>query len=234
LPLLPLYFPPVDRHLKERLVGAAVLLAVANILISEMLSGPASDSGDAAVGVAVTADGSPIKTYTIDLRQREQSDTVDSSVMPPPELPVPLVAQAPIPAATQEPQSAQSDTQAAVPIEPQPKVEQPMPLPSKSTVQTDEKPDPKPEPKPEPKLEPKPTAGGWAIQVASLGTRAAAERMAGELKRDGFTTFVMPVQVNGKTLFRVRVGPVATRQAADALLPKVKRLHAAAAVVTQG
>ena len=69
------------------------------------------------------------------------------------------------------------------------------------------------------------------MQVAALDTRAGAEKMAGELKRDGFSAFVMPVEVKGKTLFRVRVGPVATRQAADALLPKVKRQHAAATVV---
>ena len=41
---LALYFAPVERKVKERLVGAAVLMAAAVILIPEMLSGPDRES----------------------------------------------------------------------------------------------------------------------------------------------------------------------------------------------
>ena len=51
--------------MKERLVGAAVLMAAAVILIPEMLSGPSRDLPPKQAG----AEAGPIKTYTIDLTQ---------------------------------------------------------------------------------------------------------------------------------------------------------------------
>jgi DedD protein len=212
----------VERHLKERLIGAAVLVAVAIILIPEMLSGPATDSQNSDA-TPVAADGSAIKTYTIDLRKREQASDLPVAA-PPPEL-VPEVPPAEV--TKPEPEPTQPEPEAervAQPAQAEPQ-RQPEPVAAK--------PAPKPEPV-KPQSQPAAIAGGeWAVQVAALDTRAAAEKMAGDLKRDGFSAFVMPVEVKGKTLFRVRVGPVATRQAADALLPKVKRQHAAAAVVPQ-
>jgi DedD protein len=210
----------VERHLKERLIGAAVLVAVAIILIPEMLSGPDSDLQDTSA-TPVTADGSAIKTYTIDLRKREQASDLNVAV-PPPEL-VPEVP----PAEVDKPEAPQ----------PKPEAERAAPpaqaAPERPVEPVVAIPAPKPEPT-KPQSQPAATVSGeWAVQVAALDTRAAAEKMASELKRDGFSAFVMPVEVKGKTLFRVRVGPVATRQAADALLPKVKRQHASAAVVPQ-
>jgi DedD protein len=209
----------VERHLKERLIGAAVLVAAGNILITEMLSGPASDQQDAST-TPVTADGSAIKTYTIDLRKREQASDLNVAVPPPEWVPEvsPEVATPETPRPEPEPVRAAPPPQAAPEQPVEPVVAQPAP---------------KPEPA-KPQSQPAATASGeWAVQVAALDTRVAAEKMASELKRDGFNAFVMPVEVKGKTLFRVRVGPVATRQAADALLPKVKRQHASAAVVPQ-
>jgi DedD protein len=54
----------VERHVKERLIGAAVLVAAAVILIPEMLSGPKRPATAAAPARAGEV---PMKTYTIDL-----------------------------------------------------------------------------------------------------------------------------------------------------------------------
>jgi len=71
----------VEKHVKERLVGAAVLAAAAIILVPEMLSGPGgarqktSVRGEAAVTSDATADmkseaaSGSLKTYSIDLNQ---------------------------------------------------------------------------------------------------------------------------------------------------------------------
>jgi DedD protein len=210
----------VDRHLKERLIGAAVLLALAWIFIPEMLSSPASRSASE-TATAVTADGSAIKTYTIDLRQREQADP-HAAAMPPPELPMPEA-----PAA--EPSKPQVVEPPAAPVaasEPKP-----APEPVVDVPKPEAKPESKPESKPEPKPASKPAGGDYVVQVTSLDSRAAAEKIAGDLKRAGFASFVMAVEVKGKMMYRVRVGPAGTRAEADALLAKVKRTQPGAAVM---
>jgi len=220
----------VERQLKERLIGAAVLVAVAIILIPEMLSGPPdSKEGTASVG----ADGGTIKTYTIDLRQRREGVDPNAAAMPPPELPSPETPAAEPPKSNQS-QPAEAPTMSEPAAEPV-KSES---MPAQTAVKQAEAPaaiapPSVPESKPASGSAASGVAasGGWAVQVASLDNRAAAEKIVGELKRDGFAAFVMPVEVNGKTKFRVRVGPATTRAAADALLVKVKRTHVGATVM---
>lgn len=225
----------MERHLKERLIGAAVLVAVGNILITEMLSGPAA-VGDAEPA-SVTADGSTIKTYTIDLRRRDQADP-NTTPMPPPELPTPELPTTPAEMPKPEP-GASEPAQVAAEVKPAPEVTKPAPTEAtrqvKPDVQPEVKPSIKPEAKPEAKTDTAPSAAGggsgYVVQVASLDNRAAAEKITDELKRAGFASFVMPVEVGGKKMFRVRVGPAGARADADALLARVKRTHPGAAVM---
>ncbi|MBP6261374.1 MAG: SPOR domain-containing protein [Chromatiaceae bacterium] len=69
---------------------------------------------------------------------------------------------------------------------------------------------------------PKKTGAGWVFQVASLSERAKADEMAGNLKAKGFPAFVEAAEVNGKTYFRVRVGPRQERKDIDALAASVR------------
>ena len=69
---------------------------------------------------------------------------------------------------------------------------------------------------------PKKTGAGWVFQVASLSERAKADEMAGNLKSKGFPAFVETAEVNGKTYFRVRVGPRQERKDIDALAAAVR------------
>ena len=69
---------------------------------------------------------------------------------------------------------------------------------------------------------PKKTGAGWVFQVASLSERAKADEMAGNLKSKGFPAFVEAAEVNGKTYFRVRVGPRKERKDIDALAASVR------------
>lgn len=64
--------------------------------------------------------------------------------------------------------------------------------------------------------------GGWIVQVASLANPAGAGRLVEELKKQGFSAFVTQSQVEGKTYHRVRVGPLANRVAADAMVESLK------------
>jgi DedD protein len=69
---------------------------------------------------------------------------------------------------------------------------------------------------------PKRGGPGWVFQVASLAERAKADEMAGNLKSKGFPAFVEAAEVNGKTYFRVRVGPRQERKDIDALAASVR------------
>lgn len=66
--------------------------------------------------------------------------------------------------------------------------------------------------------------GGWAVQLGGFSSRANAERLASDLKRQGYPAFVSDASSPAHPLFRVRAGPVGDRAEAEALL---KRLRAA-------
>lgn len=57
--------------------------------------------------------------------------------------------------------------------------------------------------------------GGWAVQVAAMGTQADANALRDKLRANGFDGYVDSVNANGKQLWRVRAGPQTQR--ADAL-----------------
>ena len=69
---------------------------------------------------------------------------------------------------------------------------------------------------------PKKTGSGWIFQVASLTEREKAAAMASNLKSKGFPAFVEEAEVNGRTYYRVRVGPRKERKDIDALAAAVR------------
>ncbi|HEX2583540.1 MAG TPA: hypothetical protein VHL14_00290, partial [Steroidobacteraceae bacterium] len=67
----------MERQLKERLVGAAVLIAVAVIMVPEMFSGSGSHESENSKPPgnesSASSDSGQVKTYRIELQQREGS-----------------------------------------------------------------------------------------------------------------------------------------------------------------
>jgi cell division septation protein DedD len=57
--------------------------------------------------------------------------------------------------------------------------------------------------------------------VGSFASRDSADRLAGQLRSRRFETFVSPVRSGSRQLYRVRVGPVADRAAAQALAARL-------------
>jgi DedD protein len=228
-------------------VGAAVLVAAAIILIPEMLSGP-KDSAPAPTELPTqSSEANGVKTYTIDLNAAQRGQATQSNkqgtesvpaessatvgtLAPPPETPSEATQDAHAP--TQAPRAQQSTTSQAT-------LERDQRLLDEFASQ--EKPVQKPEVKPAEKVAnavapataktgtdtaaQSSGAGGWTVQVASFGVRATSERIAGELKAKGYPAFVTSYAGKGQTMYRVRVGPVADRAAAEQLLKKIKSLH---------
>ncbi|HEU4655848.1 MAG TPA: SPOR domain-containing protein [Steroidobacteraceae bacterium] len=228
----------MERLVKERLVGAAVLLAAAVILIPEMLSGPKHERASTA---AALPDDAPTKTYTIDLSQPAQAPAVSSApeqaettAAPPPESAdmrslTPIEASPESTVQQSEPHQetsppsrpapevqAQASRRAAVPMAPKPAAE-----PSESPA------------KPAPVASDRavPTSRGWAVQLGSFSKRETAEHLAQQVSSKGHKAFVMPVKSGNATLYRVRVGPLQDRAAADALQRQLKGDNSGATVV---
>jgi DedD protein len=69
------------------------------------------------------------------------------------------------------------------------------------------------------------------VQLGSFSNSASAQRLANDFRAEGFDAFVMPVKTGNATLYRVRLGPMKDRAAAESVLKRAKVKVAGAAVV---
>ena len=68
----------------------------------------------------------------------------------------------------------------------------------------------------------KPVVSGWAVQLGSFSVQKNALNLRDKLRKNGHASFVEEYKRNGKTSYRVRVGPELTRDLAVALKKKLK------------
>ncbi len=188
----------MDRVLKERLVGAAVLVAIGAWLIPWVLDGPEQLSAPQSTALelpAPAAEDPPIRTETIELERRDspvasdQGSAPDAVAVVPDQPPAAAVTKAPAP------------TAAAVPT----------PTPAVT-----------PAPTPTPTAAAKPAASdpagtSWYVQLGAFGERANADRLAARVGTYGYDADVAGFPVSGPTVYRVRLGPEPTRARAEAI-----------------
>lgn len=216
-----IYSAAVERPAKERLIGAAVLVAAAVILIPEMLSGPKRESHAPSKGnttqlpAAPAAQGGepPLKTYTIDLSQAPAQSAADvetapqvvEEAAPPPEGSAPAAVEPehdPVASATPPPETARPEPAAAPPPAEAAPAPTPPPVAAESSAV--------------------PSGKGWAVQLGFFSSQDNAAGLVKRMQAKGFDAFVMPVKSDKGTRYKVRIGPVADRAAATELLGKVK------------
>jgi DedD protein len=77
-------------------------------------------------------------------------------------------------------------------------------------------------------------ASGVAVQVGAFGNEQAAQKLVRDLQGRGYTAWIAPLQKNGKTLHRVRVGPAPDKVAAAELAQRLKQDGLPATVVGGG
>lgn len=75
-------------------------------------------------------------------------------------------------------------------------------------------------------------SGTYFVQLGSFSARNSATNLAAQLKSRGFAAAVTPVTAGGRTLHRVRVGPVADRAAGEALAGRLRAAGHAGSVVS--
>lgn len=136
---------------------------------------------------------------------------------PMPVTPPPAVTSPPVPAPGAEEPATR----------PEPKPEAPRPDPPKPEVSKPETPKPEPA-RVEPPKPPPPTAspaatGPLVIQVFTSSDEAKAKDMLKKVKAKGFKAYLSPTKANGKTVYRVRVGPFAKEADAKATSDKIEK-----------
>ena len=67
-----------------------------------------------------------------------------------------------------------------------------------------------------------PVTGPFAVQLAAFSDDRGANALAGKLKRAGYSAYTEPFKTSKGTLWRVRVGPYPSREAASAARDKLK------------
>lgn len=77
---------------------------------------------------------------------------------------------------------------------------------------------------PPPQAAAEPTTG-FIIQVFSSHDEAQARRVLRQLRTGGHTAYLSPRQVDGRTMFRVRIGPFDQRSEADRIAPDIVRRY---------
>lgn len=100
-----------------------------------------------------------------------------------------------------------------VPLQPPPApvvVEKPEPAPSPSTTE--------PAAPASPVVEPREGLTAWVIQVGSFSSRDNAEKLVQQIRDLKYAAFMEQADVDGKTVYRVKVGPEVDRKLADKML----------------
>lgn len=181
-------------QLKQRIVGAIVLVALGVIFIPMILNRDDNNSG-------ITGTNIPPKPPVL-------SRLSDQSLPDPP----------PVPA---QPEETRQLVDKHTPPLPQDKAAKAAPesapaKPAAPAVKHTDK-------TPVATAKPVAKTHGWVVQIASFSDRHKALRLRDRLRKAKYTCFVEAVTGKHGTLYRVRVGPVIKRAQADRLQAKIAR-----------
>jgi len=201
----------VETALKQRLVGAAVLVALAVIFLPMLVQGPAPESG--------------LSDVPLDLPRAPAGDyaTRDIPLVSPAQAPRDGVVGMDVPATTApaaDPASVAPPADDAADVATEPLADA---GPATTTANPDaaELATPAAQPdsaRPGPTgMFPAPTAGGdYAVNFGAFSTIAAADRVVAQLRGSQLPGYREAASVDGRRLQRVRIGPYATRAEAEA------------------
>jgi DedD protein len=188
-----------ERAMKERIIGAVVLVVFAVLVVPVFLDGPSEE--EEIVSQAVTLPGQDAeerRRQTIVL-ERDREQPVPASQLPAPTQAAPVVREEASPTA-REPEKTVEKSEPP-PAEPTPAAAQPAvaePAPASAT-------------------------GMFAVQLGSFSSQENAERLAADLRNQGYAAFLSQVQSGDRQLHRVRVGPQKDRESAEAVAAQLAK-----------
>ena len=202
----------MERALKERIIGAVVLVVFVVLVVPIFLDGPPADQEVVTERVLLPGqDATRTQTVVLDRDRTE-----------------------PVPAGTSNETQAES-AQAPAPEEvPATEPEASAPEASAPAAELEEPPrDPAPS-QPKPAQQPTPASsptGMWAVQLGSFSNKDNAEKLAADLRKQGYAAFLSQLVTEKGTLHRVRIGPQKDREAAEATAARLLKVDIKGQVV---
>ena len=207
----------MDRRVKERLLGASILIVLIVLIVPELLSGPAS----APVGPRLPVSApEPVRNVTVDLATAKPPEPAldaaaastaggtaagDDANVPPP------AARGPVAPSSAVQRRAAPSAAASASTPPRAASAAPLELPAAAPIS--------------------PVAGktaitghAWAVQLGSFASRANADKLVRQVKAQGFSVYVLSSGSRASQRHRVRIGPLADRGAATQAAAKLKAL----------
>lgn len=208
----------MDRALKERITGAVVLVVIAVLVVPVFLDGAPTDA--------------EIVTQTVTLPGQEEQSRKQQTIVLDREQPVPAGSRRATPVAesggARAPETAPATRPAEDSAPPAAKAE-PEPEPQ-APAEQDEAPEPVQEERQESTrvaqaateaapaaASPDSATGMWAVQLGSFSNPDNAQRLASELRTNGYAAFLSQLKSANGALHRVRVGPQKDRESAEAV-----------------
>ena len=189
----------MQQKLKERLVGAAVLVAVAVIFIPIILT----DSPEPEAIQGSNIPEKPETNFSSRITPLLENDEKSSST------PIDAIN---IQAEDSQEENKQNTTQEIV-------VEKVISVDDNNAEKESTKKD---ERKKEVGVKDDVGLSAWIIQLGNFTNEENAQSLNEKLRKSGYPAFVEPLKKNGQISYRVRVGPEIKRSDADLLLEKLK------------
>jgi len=226
----------METRLKQRLTGAAILVALVVMLVPEMFHG---QRGDVAGSASSSGEGPPVRSYTIDLSDLSGSPARSAPLQSTP-------ANAGSPTSNDRPASAPQAEQTRV-ASSTPAADAagaartaasatPIPIPTPAPIAATATAVPRAQPpsvsasaRQAPTGTRNAAGGGWAVQLGLFAKRDNAERLVHSAQARGFAVSVSTADARG--LFRVYAGGMADRSAAEAYSQRLKDQGLPAAVI---
>jgi DedD protein len=196
----------MDSALKQRLLGAAVLIALAIIFVPMFLS----NTPQQAENTTLNLDIPKVPERKFETRTLPVVDTTSTS--------------APVSAVTDPNKVTTVDTKAPPKVDLQPDA---APAPTPVATPAPKSPVATPAPTPAPTPTPAPVAaaadGRFAVNLGVYADRGHADALVAKLKKAGYAAYDETTDYQGKPAARVRVGPFADRAAAENARLKIKQ-----------
>lgn len=198
----------MERALKERIIGAVVLVIFVVLVVPVFLDGPPDDAEIVSQSVLLPGQEDQ-KTQTVVL-DRDRTEPVPAAAQP---TPAPQTREEP---AREEPAEA--------PPTPVAEQRREAPAPVKEPVE---------EPVSKPASEPERTAsqsaaasttGMWAVQLGSFSNKENADRLASNLRKQGYAAFISEVATGSGQMHRVRIGPQKDRPSAEQMAARLDKV----------
>ncbi len=201
----------MDRALKERIIGAAVLVLFVVLVVPVFLDGPPSDTEMVTEQVLLPGqEDQDTRTIVLD---RDRTEPVPNNT----------AEESPQPAARQE-------TPAPAPVRQEAVAEPPSRQPDEDARAEDSAEEPAAPPPAEEQTKPveqprlASTTGMWAVQLGSFSNKDNAEKLAADLRRQGYAAFLSQLETEKGQLHRVRIGPQKDRQSAEQMAARLLKV----------